>query len=262
MKVNTILNRFLGLCCSLLAVFAFGGCEREYLWYDAEAKDGVYFLGGKDTVYVVTRASGGEKWIVYGERVDILGFTRDVDRRFKVEVVDSLTTIPADCFSFKDTCNITAGETFGFLNFSYAYSETDTFSLGLRIVENDNFRPVMVSQECFLLLPYKLTKPDWWSANSNMFGAPWTPRLHELFMRFYHAVEQKEPYVWTSYFEPELGKDCEKVWSGTHYYGWFRKTWYEPYGTLLRKYVARPLYDYLKEHPEDGDYTSMPDPYL
>ena len=32
--------------------------------------------------------------------------------------------------------------------------------------------------------------------------------------------------------------------------------------SLLRKYVARPLYDYLKEHPEDGDYTSMPDPYL
>ncbi len=261
MKTNTILNRFLGLCCTFLVVSAFWGCEREYLWYDAEAKDGVRFMGD-DTAHVFTQVLGEEKWVKYRDVVTILGFTRNVNRHFKVEVVDSLTTIPADCFSL-DSCYITAGEVFGYLNFSYVYSETDTLSLGLRIVENDNFRPVMLSQVCFLLYPYKLTEPSWWKADNYMFGQPWTPRLNELFFQFYHAVEQDEPYVWTSYFESDLGKDCEMAYK--HYdLGWwiFPTTWHEPYQTLLRKYVARPLYDYLKEHPEDGDYTSMPDPYL
>lgn len=267
-----ILNRFLGVCCAFLAVSALlGGCERSYVWYDIEQKDGLRFLGDYDTAYVSTK-SNGEKWVSYETRMDIIGFTRDVDRRFRVEIVDSLTTISPDSLRFQDTCYIPAGEVFGFLRFSYAYSETDTVSVGFRIVENDDFRPVMGSQVCFILYPYKMSAPFWWQMGtlyeSHMFGSEWSPRLNELFFQYYHAVEQTEPYVWTTFFEPELGRDFENIVKGRHYdysYMWgigWSFYWLEPYLTLLRKYVARPLYDHLKEHPEDGDFNNMPDPYL
>ncbi len=272
MKVRIkILNRFLGVCCALLAVSAlWSGCERSYVWYDTEQKEGLRFFkwGGSDTLQVFTQPLDGEKWVMWEKRVDIIGFTRDIDRRFRVEIVDSLTTIPAERFAFEDTCCIPAGEVYGFLRFSYAYSEEDTVSVGFRIVENDDFRPEMVSQICCILYPYKPSQPFWWGYGTSryethMFGKEWSPRLNELFFQFYHAVEQTEPYVWTTFFEPELGKDMEKV-NSNHLdaYLWFAVWWKEPYKTLLRRYVARPLYDHLKAHPEDGDFNNMPDPYL
>ena len=177
---------------------------------------------------------------------------------------DSLTTIPADRLSFEDTCYIPANETYGWLDFSYAYSEEDTLSLVFRIVENDNFRPVMMSQICFILNPYKPGEPDWWKCNQYMFGSPWTPRLYQLFLQFYHEVEQNDPYVWTTFFEPNLGRDCEDVIYNKHWSKPFFKPyqWNPPYDNLLRRFVARPLYDYLQAHPEDcPENFQMPDPY-
>lgn len=264
MKTDMKWNRFFKICCLLLAFSAlWGGCERDYLWYDAEQKDGVRFIPLRNDTVEVREKSFGEEWLTCQEMVGMVGFARDFDRRFKVEVVDSLTTIPADRFSFEDTCYIPANETYGWLNFSYAYSEEDTLSLVFRLVENDNFRPVMASQVCFILYPYKLNSPDWWVCNKYMFWSPWTPRLNELFFQFYHAVEQTEPYIWTMFFESNLGEDFEKVEKGKHWeYVFFQGyKWKSPYENLLRKFVARPLYDHLKAHPEDGDFTSMPDPY-
>ncbi len=263
MKTNMICN-FFKVCCLLLACSALWcGCEREYLWYDAEQKDGLRLLPWKgDTTVISTQSL--DKWVTYREKVDIVGFARDVNRRFKVEIVDSLTTIPADRFSFEDTCYIPANETYGWLDFSYAYSEEDTLSLGFRIVENDNFRPVMISQICFILNPYKPGEPDWWMAGQYMFGSPWTPRLYELFLQFYHAVEQDNPYVWTTFLEPNLGRDCGDVIYGEHWSKPWGKPyqWNPPYDNLLRRFVAQPLYDHLQAHPEDcPENFYMPDPY-
>ncbi len=264
MKTNMIWNLF-KVCCLLLACSAlWGGCEREYLWYDAEQKDGVRLLPDRNDTTVINTKSL-DKWVTHREKVDIVGFARNVNRRFKVEVVDSLTTIPADRLSFEDTCYIPANETYGWLDFSYAYSEEDTLSLVFRIVENDNFRPVMMSQICFILNPYKPGEPFWWQCNKYMFGSPWTPRLYQLFLQFYHAVEQDNPYVWTTFFEPNLGRDCENIENGIHYvHNWFPRgyIWKAPYDNLLRKFVARPLYDHLEVHPEDcPENFYMSDPY-
>ncbi|WP_082986902.1 MULTISPECIES: DUF4843 domain-containing protein [Butyricimonas] len=264
MKTSILLNRFFRLCCTMLVISAFlGGCDRDYLWYDTDQKAGVYFLGSYDTLDIRPSSLGNE-WCEYSDRIDVLGFSANVDRHFKVELVDSLSTIPAERLRFEDTCYIPAGQTFGMLNFSYAYSETDTVSVVFKLVENEHFQPVISSQVCYIIYPFKLYQPMWWSWSGYMFGTAWSPKYNELVLRFYHQVEELEPYVWTEYFLPNLGKNIEKIWNYdfAEMQGWFRYFWKEPYNTMLKRYVARPLYDHLKAHPEDGDYTLMPDPYL
>ena len=262
MKTGILLNRFFRVCCTLLAVSAFlSGCDRDYLWYDTDQKTGLYFLGSGDTSSIYPQTLGN-LWLECNMRVDILGFTADVDRHFSMEVVDSLSSIPAERLRFADTCYIPAGQTFGMLKFSYAYSETDTVSVTFNIVGNDNFRPVTPSRVCYIIYPFRLAQPFWWPWSNYMFGTAWSARLNELFFQFYHEVEETEPYVWQEFFLPNFGENMEKVWDYSFSEGFWTRKWREPYNTLLKKYVARPMYDYLKEHPEDGDYNNMPNPYL
>lgn len=250
-------NRFFMACFALCSVGVFlCGCERDYLWYDAGQKDGIYFLGSEDTIRWFDNT--GKDWITVLERVEVLGFTTDYDRKVHVEVVDSLTSLPADRYSFEDTCRVRANQTFGLIAFSYRRSETDTNSIRIRLVENEHFRPRMNDGRCFILAPYKLSEPGWWKCNGFMFGYTWTPELHALVLRFYRNVEQLNPYVWENTLKPDLGEGLEKA--GGKYNAYYN-FWNPPYEILLRTWVARPLYDYLKEHPEEGDHTAMPDPY-
>lgn len=258
MKTEIKSNRFWSVCLAFCTLCLLGGCERSYLWYDAEQKDGIWFFGCKDTTNATRLDNGAGEWVLSRERMDIIGFATDYDRHFKVEIVDSLTTIPADKYRFADTCYIPANSNFGMLTYYTARSE-DTLTIGLRLVENEHFRPVMQHQVCFLLLPNTLSEPTWWKASDYMFGKPWTAQLHELMLKFYKNVEQTEPYIWSTYFKPNLGENLEK--GGRYLSGWVTKYWQAPYEDLLRKYVARPLYNYLKEHPEDGDPDSMPYPF-
>ncbi len=239
----------------LVGSWLWSSCHHDYLIYDKENKDGIFYFGVESDSSMVP-GTGKAEWCLGEIRVDILGFVADRDRSFKVSVVDSLTTIPATEYRI-DSCYIPANESYGLISIHFSRNE-ERRNLGLMLEENENFRPVMNRQVRFVLIGSELSEPSWWTYSGGIFGT-WSPRMEELLVEFYKKIEESEPYVWSTFFFPYMGAELDNVYSNV-YSTWWGGRWNSPYKELMTKYVIRPWYDYMEAHPEEGENT-IPNPY-
>lgn len=247
---NMILNLQWRFFLCLVSVGILTACTRDYLIFDNEAKTGIYFYG-YNTDSTFRTGNGLEEWYTASLRVQILGAPKPVDRKIKVTIVDSLTTVPSGEYEVSDTCYIPANEVYGALTFRFSRPQTENANrriLCLTLDENNEFRPVMTSRLRVILTVDKLRIPSWWYFGVNDLFGPWSEKMHILYFKFYHAVKETNSYIWYKVFVPNLGSNMEKARSISY-----------NMKPLLKKYVLIPLYDYMEAHPEEGENT-IPDP--
>ena len=78
-KIDMKYGKYRGsLLILLVSCCLWTACHRDYLIYDEDNKNGIFFLSGVDSTY--WGGSGLDEWCEGSVRLDILGFAEDRDR--------------------------------------------------------------------------------------------------------------------------------------------------------------------------------------
>ena len=225
------------------------GCHtNDYLAYE-EPKAGIYiaWLGGdvfESTLEFYSWESSETKQDKI--RLDIMGFTADVDREISLELVDSLTTaIEGQDYVLEKVIMPAKTE---FVDAAVIRwnrrpdgddGRPDTLTVGLRLVENEYFKPVTLGSRIMKLTYLKtdMQAPYWWIEEAL---GPWSKGLMFKFLEQYNQLEETNPEIYQS-----IHKYVGDNFSDTYYWPW-------SVDYLVIKYVVAPLYNYYQEHPEPG----------
>ena len=115
----------------------------------------------------------------------------------------------------------------------------DTLTVGLRLVENEYFKPVTLGSRIMKLTYLKtdMQAPYWWIEEAL---GPWSKGLMFKFLEQYNQLEETNPEIYQS-----IHKYVGDNFSDTYYWPW-------SVDYLVIKYVVAPLYNYYQEHPEPG----------
>lgn len=127
--------------------------------------------------------------------VMISGTSRNYDRSYQVEVVDSLTTLPAKYFSigqtiikkdsFTDTLEVTVTK--------HEELRSEIQQLGLRIKPNKEFEAGYFKNQTFRVkVSDILLQPDWWEIWEGVFG-PYSQEKYQMWANIYH--EKADGYL-------------------------------------------------------------------
>lgn len=241
MKQNIIIPILTWMC-----IMGLSSCHTDYMDYDVKMKDGIYFTS--DSVNYQFGMQVGEDF-KYAIAVRMLGTPKEYDRKFGVELVKEETTAKEGLhYELIDTFVIPANTVIGNVSFIlHRYLDPEitkkTFTIKMRLLENESFRVVM-GKECKLeFSDTELPRPRWWS--DYHFG-PYSQMLMMDIMNNYWALETTRPLLFER-IASEYGRNLEKAWSF-------------PYQQEIAfiKYIITPAYEYYKEHPHPK--VDIPDP--
>lgn len=228
----------------------FSACDTHYLAYE-EAKDRAYFsrrAGIYSNYSTFPFWESGDR-LTARQNFYVLGFPSTQDRKVRLELIDSLTTaIEGEDYILENHFIIPAGEiqaTLPIITWKRR-KEGDTrpniLTVGLCIVENDDFMPAMGDT---LQLTYEktdVTQPRFW-ANS-VFG-PFSADLLYRFLDQYNSLKTSDPQVYNLIY----------AYAGEH---WSTTLYPREVHYLILKYIMNPLYNYYQDHPTPGVMIPKP----
>lgn len=230
----------------LISMIGISSCDTDYMDYDVNLKDGVYFT--TDSVNYQFGMRVGEDF-KHAIAVRILGTPKDYDRKFGIELVEEETTAKTGLhYELIDTFVIPANMVVGKVSFIlHRYLDPEitkkTFTVKMRLVENENFRLVMGNECKFEFSDTELPRPRWWSERH--FG-PYSQMLMMDILNNYWALELTHPLLFDR-IVATYGRNLERAYSF-------------PYQQEIAfiKYIIAPAYEYYKEHPHPK--LEIPDP--
>lgn len=228
-------------------------CERSYLAYDVFLKDGIYFASEDSLTY--TFGLETRDTVPYSISVSMIGMPVDYDRSFVVELdKEGTDAIEGVNFDYKKTVTIKAGSVGDTLHvFLYRYLDEDLVKRPVkvifRLIENEYFRPVMLTNVALNISDGEMLEPVWWKTVYFFFG-PYSQRLYLKMLEQYHELKETNPSIYDMLVE-EMGENLEKMWGMP-----------AQFSLVFRKYILAPLYDYYQENPDDKVKLPNPYPYL
>ena len=230
----------------VLGIVLFSACSRDYLRYDTDQKDGIYWAWKGDS----TMMSFSTTYLVDSMAMEIpiyvMGMPRDYDRKVSVVRVDSLTTGEEGIhYVLKSEAIVKAGEVKTYLPLTL-YRNRDPeisfkqVSVGFRLEENDDFQlvPGMGGSAPFkvILLLMKTSTPMWWT---NTYLGDFSEELYKAFMNQFARLETTSPTIYESLV----------AYAGQDLSGWNAMYIWSNYEYVMVKYIVHPLYDYYQENP-------------
>lgn len=226
----------------LLAVnmMVFSSCEKDPWVWNTSRKPGIA-LAERDTVVLTFSQYSDTTWASGVISYSILGVPVDYDREILVEVVDSLTNIPSIDYSIHAV--LPAGAVSGSIvvwTRRPAYKEYEDMKLwiGLRVLENEEFMPLMHSQVIFGVYVEHPKRPTWWLDNlMGKFSESSYRKLYEI----YDDLYMKRPEEYRAMVDV-YGRKLQNLseWSGI----------YLAFQSLFRQGVLVPVFDYFTIHPD------------
>ena len=236
-------------------IVLFSACSRDYLRYDTDQKDGVYWtligdslLFGFSSTYLVDSSS-------LDILVRVMGVPRDYDRVVSVELIDSLTTGEENIHYFlgKEAI-VKAGEVTTYVPITL-YRARDPemsfkqVSIGFRLKGNEDFElvPGMGGSSPYRVIFYlqQVGRPMWWN---NTYLGDFSEELYKTFMNQFASLETTNPTIYKTL---------------SSYAGWDLSDWnamyiWQNYEYVMVKYIVHPLYDYYQEQPHPDVNIPMP----
>lgn len=242
--------KLLILCLPLLFCFC---CSRNYLDYDSTLKDGIYFASNDSLAY--TFGLETRDTVPYPILVSVMGMPSDYDRTFTVELNEEGTDAKEGInFDYVKTFSIKKGSVGDTLHvFLYRYLDEELVKrpvkVEFRLLENEYFRPVMLTGVSLNISDGEMPEPKWW-ATVYFYLGPYSQRLYLKILEQYHELKVTNPSIY-DLLVASLGENLEKMWG------------LPPKFTLIfRKYVLAPVYDYYQENPNDNVKLPNPYPYI
>ena len=235
-------NRIYVIWCimSLVAgMVAFSACEKDPWTWDTGRKTGIA-LDDRATVVITFPMYTDTTWAAGLIKFSILGVPVDYDRGILVEVIDSLTNIPSTDYHIDAI--LPAGAESGKIAVwtrRPIHKEYEDMKLwiGLRVMENKEFVPMMRSQVSFGVRVENPEEPRWWLEElMGKFSAPAFRKLHEI----YGDLWLRRPEEYRSMLDV-YGRQLQNLqeWSGI----------YLAFQKLFKQGVLVPMFDYFTEHP-------------
>lgn len=231
--------------CIVTGMVLCGACSHDYLRYDVNQKDGIYFILQDSFEYKFNSVNLQDSMQV-GAEIHLLGLPQDYDREIEVELIDSLTTAVKDIhFRFENKAILKAGELETRVSLTFYRTRdpelyTKRLCVGYRVKENEYFRlvPGMVSPTFrAILITEQVARPIWWS---NTYLGPYSEGLYKDFMDQYMSLETTNPTIYKT-IENFVGYmfsnsiNSPNVWDNYEY--------------PMVKFIIHPLYDYYQNNP-------------
>lgn len=218
----------------------FSACEKDPWVWDTGRKTGIA-LTKRDTVTITFSQYSDTTWAAGIVTYSILGVPVDYDREILVEVVDSLTNIPSTDYHIDAI--LPAGAVSGSIlvwTRRPIYKEYENMKLwiGLKVLENEEFVPMMHSLVSLGVYVENPSEPKWWLDDlMGTFSAPAFRKIHEV----YHNLWMTKPEEYRSMVEV-YGRQLQdwKEWTGI----------YLAFQSLFKQGVLVPVFDYFTEHPD------------
>lgn len=250
----------------LLLILLGTSCQQDLQFYDIDQTDGIYFnlvdetsstdIQFIDSMYVSFGLEGATVM-----HVDVpllmLGMPRENSREIAFEIVDSLTTgiegvnyQVGQAIMEADTVNSTIPVSF-FI--PPGEEENDTiYTLTLRLVESENFRPMM-NTELKIRYSSLIAQPAFWY---DYILGPFTPAVLGKFFEIFRNMENTAPTLYADiirdygYYLDEDNINNNGVYPGEPITQFYR--------SVFVKYVMEELYQYFQDNPSPG--VAVPDP--
>ncbi len=224
-------------------------CHTDYMEYDTDLKDGIYFAS--DSLNFQFGMGKGEDFN-YDVVVNILGTPKEYDRGISMELVEDGTTAKKGLhYELPESLIIPANQTSGKISFVlHRYLDPglakEAVVIKMRLKENENFRLVMGDECKFEFSDTEMPQPRWWDAR---YLGPYTQLLMIDILNSYWDLENTKPLL----FERIATMYGENLEGGTEMAQF-------PYQQKVAfvKYVITPVYEYYLEHPREG--IDIPDP--
>lgn len=234
--------RIIGNCLKIalmLLVTGIYSCHTNYLAYE-EDKDGIYIPFNKDTLSYQLDVFPNFNQVPSIEVLEmfyVMGNMTNYDRTFKMELIDSMTNCEEGvAFDLNRELVMPANEVSTREHvltwYRSAATAVDSLTVGVRIIENDNFLPTICYIFKFICKEQEIFRPSFWQ---DEHLGPWTPKLMYHFLDQYHALQESEPLIYRNI---------------SAYCGDFFTQWSFDVEFLVIRYIVRPLYNYYKENPD------------
>lgn len=245
MKIKNIasaLSILAGACAALTACN-----DSDYLIYDT-SECGIYFT--KDTLkYSFSVTPTETRTYTYNIPVKIMGAVSDKEREIGFEVITDTTTAvegvqytigKAVIYPDSITGNIPVVILRDGLEGTYDTGYT-SYTLGLRLIENDNFAPTLSSKEHVRVLTFDnaVDMPDWFDYKGDKvwdkdYLGEWHPLKLIKMVEYFHEIANILPETYVKIVEA-YGENLESIPYGDPY----------QYRTIFNKYIYSPMYEYF-----------------
>ena len=228
--------------------------ETEYMRFDTSSP-GIYFT--RDTLkysFGVLPVETREAEFRFSMR--IMDKVSDTDRTFAFEVIADSTTAKEGVQYRLGKPVIPAGKVDGYipvtlLRDGIAGSYTEGFvhyKLGLRLIAGEGYSPTLGEKDQIRVLTFDnaVEQPSWLDYRGekiwreNRFGV-WHPLKFIKMVEYFHNLQNILPETYVKMVD-RYGENLEHVPYGDFY----------EYGTIMRKYVFIPMYDYFS-NPDNRD---------
>ena len=257
---------------ALVAVLLLVSCSQEnYMRYDS-SYNGLYFTADSLTYsFSVTPVETRTHSIQIP--VKMMGVLSDQDREIPFKVMaDSTTAIEGKHYQVGSHV-IKADSIYGNISIillrdglegSYATGYT-RYRLSLRLASNDYFVPTLQDGDQFYDLKFdnSIEQPSWLDYKGDKVWyvsnlGTWHPFTFIKLVEFFHSIEEIMPETYVNMVSL-YGENLEHVPYGS----------FHDYSTIVRKYMLKPMYDYVQD-PANHDYIyslypdypfDFPDPY-
>lgn len=235
----------------VLGIVLFSACSRDYLRYDTDQKDGVYWTVVGDSLVLGFNSTFLVDSMSLNIYVHVMGMPQDYDRAVGVELIDSLTTGEENIHYFlgKEVI-VKAGEVETYLPLIlYRNRDPEAFykrvSIGFRLKANEHFElvPGMAGGTPFrvLLQLQQVARPIWWS---DTYLGSFSEELYGAFMNQLASLETTNPTIYKTLYSYLSGWNASYIWQNYEY--------------VAVKYIVHPLYDYYQENPHPDVNIPMP----
>lgn len=181
--------------------------------------------------------------------VKFAGRVSDIDRTFKISVIDTLTTaINGEDFEIvNDNQKILAGKADGFIELKLkrtAKMKTATYNIAFKIEDNENFKS---GQEPIgkILVSDRLIKPEWWDAYHVRLLGTYSNLKCLLWLEYMNVNDGSDPWTATPYQGLTFGvlgiSDAKAKSSVLGFKNWLRTEKSDPFDTELNNTVILSL---------------------
>ncbi len=188
----------------------------------------------------------------------VMGNKSSSQRAFKVEIDNELTTATQSVhFEIDNNPIVGADSINAYINLTInrgAIEGNESYKVGLKLIENENFKPVNEDYKSAVIhFNNRVDPPDWkdWQGKPtwpNYKLGAWNPLTYIKFIELFRDMKNTAPATYENMVK-EFGEDLKNVEFG----------WAWDYDKSLTKYVLNPMYQYfMVEHPELG--VTIPKP--